>query len=131
MTKDTDLDALHGDPRWDKTLAAVEKASFPCEHDPKNRELDFWLGDRDVVDAKGNPLGSSRVELMLNDCVLLENWTGGGGSAGKSLNIWDAGRKEWRQTWVDDSGSLHNYHGDFRDGAMRFEGELYDASGPT
>src|SRR5215470_7613228 len=75
MRTDKDLDSLRGDPRWEKVYSAIETAQFPCKHDAKNREFDFWIGDWDVVDAKGNRLGQSHVELMLGDCVLLENWS--------------------------------------------------------
>jgi tetratricopeptide (TPR) repeat protein len=129
MANDPDLAALHDDPRWKPAVAAMDGAAFPCKHDRKNREFDFWLGDWDVRDPAGNKVGDSHVELMLGDCVLLESWTSASGSSGKSFNLWDAGRKQWRQTWVDDSGQMHIYIGDTRDGAMVFDGELYDQKG--
>jgi len=129
MRTDKDLDSLRGDPRWEKVYSAIETAQFPCKHDAKNREFDFWIGDWDVVDAKGNRLGQSHVELMLGDCVLLENWSSSLGSSGKSFNLWDAGRKRWKQTWVDDSGGFHDYTGDFTGGAMRFDGITFGPNG--
>jgi len=129
MRNDADLASLHDDPRWPKVLAAVEAAQFPCKRDPKSRELDFWIGDWDVVDARGGKLGESHVELILADCVVYENWTSSFGSSGKSFNLWDAGRGRWRQTWVDDSGGLHEYAGTFTGGAMRYEGETVDRQG--
>jgi hypothetical protein len=129
LATDEDLASLRGDRRWQSLLDEAGAAAHPCQHDPKARELDFWLGAWDVLGPDGQKVGDSHIDLMLDQCVLLENWTGRGGSSGKSFNLWDAGRKEWLQTWVDDHGSQHNYHGRFVDGAMRFDGETYDAKG--
>jgi tetratricopeptide (TPR) repeat protein len=129
MKGDADLAPLHADPRWAKTIDTMDAAQFPCKHDSKNRQFDFWIGDWNVVDASGNNLGESHVELMLDSCVIYENWTGRLGGDGKSFNLWDAGRKKWLQTWVDNGGQLHRYEGDFTDGAMRYRGETFGRNG--
>jgi len=131
MKTDDDLASLRADPRWQKAFGTIEAAQYPCKHDPKAREFDFWLGEWNVVDAKGNPQGKSHVDLMIGDCVLLENWTGGLGTEGKSFNLWDAGRKKWKQTWVDETGEMHVYTGELVNGAMKFEGERVDRQGVT
>ena len=129
MKGDEDLAVLRDDPRWAKAVDAVDAGRWPCKHDPKSRDFDFWIGDWDVVDAKGNKLGQSHVDLELGSCVIHENWKGALGGNGQSFNVWDAGRKQWFQTWVDDSGGMHQYGGDLKDGAMRFSGELTTRQG--
>ena len=51
-----------------------------------------------------------------------ESWKAPG-SVGQSFNIFDRTRGKWFQTWVDNSGGLHEYSGGLRDGAMVLEGE--------
>jgi hypothetical protein len=46
---------LKDDPRYNEVLAAIDRNARPCEHDPKYREVDFWLGEWDVRPA-GAPL---------------------------------------------------------------------------
>jgi tetratricopeptide (TPR) repeat protein len=72
---------LRADPRFAALRATVDRNARPCSHDPAFRQLDFWLGDWQVTSA-GAPAGTSRVEKILNDCVLLENWTGALGISG-------------------------------------------------
>jgi hypothetical protein len=55
-------------------------------------------------------------------CVLMESWTAAG-QTGHSFNIYDRTRQQWHQTWVDNSGGLHEYWGSLKDGNMVFTGE--------
>jgi hypothetical protein len=94
-------------------MAAVIEATTanatPCEHTPENRQFDFWIGEWNVETTNGQPAGTSKVERILNGCALLENWSGGGD--GKSLNIYNANKKQWQQFWVDAAGEVHEYAG--------------------
>jgi hypothetical protein len=108
-----------------RSATAAETAppnARPCARAPEYRQLDFWVGEWDVT-AQGKPAGTSSVQLILDDCVVFENWTGVKGMTGKSFNLYDATRKRWQQTWVDSSGSLLEFHGSFKDGALRYTGE--------
>lgn len=97
--------------------AANATAANPCatEH---HRQFDFWIGEWDVVDAKGKPLGKSRIESHGKGCYLLENWTGASGFDGKSLNMYDASDKKWHQSWYDSSGTRLDLVGGIVDGKM-------------
>jgi len=98
--------------------AAQQAAEKPCTA-PEHRQFDFWLGSWEVRDPQGKVVGSNRISSILNGCVLLEEWTAAGGSAGKSFNAWDARRGVWHQTWVDDQGGLLRIEGGLDgDGAM-------------
>lgn len=105
----------------------------PCRDSPQARQLDFWIGTWDVYHPEsGQKMGENVIEPMLEGCALLESWTGAGGSSGKSLNFYDPQRKTWRQVWVSDMATVLDYrHGEYRDGAMRFEGITIGEDGDT
>lgn len=126
IAKDADLASLRGEARFAAVIAAARRNKAPCQAAPEFRQLDFWVGEWDVLDASGQRIGGSRVEKLLGQCVIFENWTDARGRAGKSFNLWDASEKAWRQVWVDDFGSMREYRGAFDGGAMR-----YRASGKT
>jgi hypothetical protein len=100
----------------------------PCPTRTEARQFDFWLGDWEVTPWQQPPgpnmrvLGTNRIELLLEQCLIMENWSTGNGRGGKSMNFWDVNRAKWRQIWVADVGGSLDYEGEFRDGAMRFEG---------
>ena len=125
-----DLAAARRDARYQGIAERITALRFPCRTRAESRQFDFWIGNWDVtpfqVPPASNPplLGTNKVELLLEQCMLVENWQGGGPapSAGKSINFWDQNRGKWRQVWVADGGGSLDYAGEFRDGAMRFEG---------
>jgi hypothetical protein len=105
------------------TAAPVKTApAQPCRASAEYRQLDFWVGEWEVFGPKGKVVGSSSVQLILGDCVVFENWTGGGGYSGKSFNLYDAAARKWKQFWVDDHGGMLEFTGEFKDGAMRYAG---------
>jgi len=86
------------------------------------RQFDFWIGEWDVVNEKGEPAGRNRIESALGGCVLQEHWEGVGGSRGTSLNVYDAAFSRWHQTWVDGRGGLLELDGGLVGGAMVLSG---------
>lgn len=107
--------------------AQPQKPPKPCSS-PEHRQFDFWVGDWDVT-VGGKQAGTNSIQLILGDCVLLENWAGNGGVSGKSLNIYDSAKGKWQQTWVDSGGSVLELYGGFNDGAMRLTGETTGKDG--
>lgn len=103
--------------------AQATVASEPCKASQSYRQLDFWVGEWEVRGPKGKVVGSSSVQLILNDCVVFENWTGASGYTGKSFNLYDAQAKKWKQVWVDGQGGMLQFVGEFKEGAMRYTGE--------
>jgi tetratricopeptide (TPR) repeat protein len=74
LAADVELASLRSDPRFAKAAEQVKRNAKPCAYNPLNRQFDFWVGEWDVVTAEGaNPAGSSRIELILGDCVIQEN----------------------------------------------------------
>ena len=93
----------------------------PCAA-PEYRQFDFWIGAWEVSDPKGKPLGRSRVEAILDNCVLLENWNSATGFAGKSFNLYNRDTGKWEQFWVDQSGARLHLSGGLVDNAMVLRG---------
>ncbi len=132
LDNDPRLAKLQEDARWPSAYAAVDKNARPCLYDPRYRELDFWLGTWDVRPNGSNgapestPPSTNVVTREFDGCVVHEHWTAAGtgpGFAGESFNIWDATRDAWFQTWVDNSGGLHEYRGRREGNAMVYFGE--------
>lgn len=98
-------------------------AAQPCRASEAYRQLDFWVGEWEVQGPKGKTAGTSSVQLILNDCVVFENWTGASGYTGKSFNLYNAQSRKWKQIWVDDRGGMLEFTGEFKDGAMRYMGQ--------
>lgn len=121
LEADEELGALRGDARFSKLEEQVKRNQKPCAYTAENRQFDFWLGDWNVVTTKGEtPAGTSKIELILGDCVVQENWTGGGGGSGKSYNIYNQSLKRWEQYWVDGVGGNIFFYGELKDGAMDY-----------
>ena len=109
-------------------MPGIASAQAPAVNAPptctasEHRQFDFWLGAWEVSDPKGKPLGRSRVEAILGNCVLLENWNSATGFAGKSFNLYNRDSGQWEQFWVDQSGARLHLSGGFVDGAMVLRG---------
>ena len=100
----------------------------PCSTTPEFRQLDFWLGEWDVTSA-GHTVATSKIERIIGDCVILENYTEPTGYSGKSFNFFDALLGKWRETWVDSTGGVSEFTGEFRNGAMQLSGETHRTDG--
>ncbi|MCA1634380.1 MAG: hypothetical protein LC802_11975 [Acidobacteria bacterium] len=109
-------------PTSTTTTQTASAPTQPCRASAEYRQLDFWVGEWEVQGPKGKTVGASSVQLILSDCVVFENWTGGSGYSGKSFNFYDAKAHKWKQFWVDDRGGSLEFTGEFKDGAMRYTG---------
>jgi len=81
----------------------------PCSS-PEFRQFDFWIGEWEAFATNGKKGGDSKISLILDSCIILEEWTSAGMQqglryAGKSFNTWNAASKQWQQTWVDNTGN--------------------------
>ncbi len=106
---------------------AVE--SRPCKEAPEFRGMDFWIGEWEVETAQGNPAGKSKIELVLDGCIVLENWTGQNGYAGKSFNLFHRDSSKWEQIWVDNQGQVTRYDGEAKDGNIYYRTESIGPDG--
>lgn len=117
------------------TAAPQGPPPAPCADDPQRRSFDFWIGTWDVFPwsappGQGPQLGVNVISSIEAGCALLESWTATRGGTGRSFNWYDRNTQTWRQLWIDRSGGTLDYtRGEFRDGAMRFEGETRGRQG--
>src|SRR5215470_6657481 len=86
----------------------------PCTTDAIYRQFDFWIGEWDVYAKSGKKAGDSKIELILDSCIILENWKNASSNnglyyAGKSFNTYNAATKQWQQTWVDNMGGTTEF----------------------
>ena len=105
-------------------FAAIAFSLAVAAHaDPAHHQFDFWLGEWAVTNAAGKAAGSSRVEAILDGCVVLEHWTSAKPPvAGKSFNLYNAQSGRWEQFWVDNAGTRLHLVGGLVDGAMVLRG---------
>jgi tetratricopeptide (TPR) repeat protein len=130
---DAHLAALRGDLRFAKMRAQAEHNLKPCASTPENRQFDFWLGEWNVETTQGGvPAGQSKIELILGDCVVQENWQSDGNPySGKSYNMYNAALKRWEQYWVDNSAGNIFFYGGLKDGVMDYwTDEIPQPTGP-
>lgn len=71
----------------------------PCSAEPYRR-FDFWLGEWDVFNPDGDQVGTNSVTSELDGCVVAEHWVSASGTAGRSINTFDAETGQWHQTWA-------------------------------
>lgn len=89
---------------------AQAPATSPCSNNPLYRQFDFWLGDWEAFAPNGKKGGDSKIQLLLDSCIILENWTSTQGNyAGKSYNTYNAATGKWQQYWVDNKGGVTQY----------------------
>lgn len=110
------------------TAIGSTAVASPCGS-PEHRQFDFWLGDWRVHAPDGKFVGLNRITSEYDGCVVHERYATGRGYSGESLNTYDAGRRAWRQSWVDNQGLVLLLEGGLRDGSMVLEGETRDEKG--
>lgn len=124
LKTDADLAAVRDDERFNPIVQQAHLLAKPCDR-PECRQFDFWIGEWEVFNPAGQKVGESSIQLILNDCVIFENYSTRpfGPYEGKSFNIYDNRVKKWRQTWVDITGNQLELVGEFKDGVMDLRGE--------
>ena len=126
-----------------KTLATIALVAFastglapaeasaqarPCAAEA-NRHFDFWEGRWMVRASSGALAGHNTITVGLDECVIMEHYTTPSGYEGRSLNVYDASRGVWHQTWTDNGGLLLLLEGGFEDGRMVMQGETTNRDG--
>jgi hypothetical protein len=98
-------------------------AQKPCSK-PAFRQFDFWIGEWEAFGKKGNKAGDSKISVILDSCVILEEWTSAAAQqglvySGKSFNSYNAATKQWQQTWIDNTGNTTEFlRGEGSDGKI-------------
>lgn len=131
--EDQHLSLLRVDPRFAALKKQAQHNLKPCSDTPENRQFDFWVGEWKVETTQGGvPAGQSKIELILGDCVVQENWQSDGNPySGKSYNTYNAALKRWEQYWVDNSAGNIFFYGGLKDGVMDYwTDDIPQAGGP-
>ena len=94
-------------------FAFVVIAQKPCSR-PEFRQFDFWIGEWEAFGVKGAKAGDSKISVVLDSCVILEEWTSANAQqgliySGKSFNSYNAATKQWQQTWTDNTGNTTEF----------------------
>ena len=93
---------------------------------PEATQFDFWIGEWTVTAANGNVAGTNKIERVSNGHGLLENWTSARGGHGKSLNAYNAAKKQWQQFWIGGDGMVLELAGGLdAQGRMVMTGQSY------
>lgn len=112
------------------TAAASAPAAKPKCAAAEHRQFDFWIGEWEVRRPDDTPAGHNTIEAILDGCVLRETYAAAESPyRGTSLNIYDAGRKQWHQSWVDNTGLLLTLDGGLVDGKMVLRGTTVGPKG--
>ena len=78
------------------------------------RQFDFWIGQWEAFAPNGKKGGDSKISIILDSCVILEEWTSAGAQqgliySGKSFNSYNAATRQWQQTWTDNTGNTTEF----------------------
>jgi hypothetical protein len=93
---------------------------------PIYSEFDFWVGNWRVTNQHGKLLGYDDVSKTLDGCVVYERYRDAiHPSVGIGLSGYDAGRKQWHQDFMDDTGFVLALNGTLQNGRMVLEGIDY------
>lgn len=101
---------------------------------PESHQFDFWVGKWEVhPNGADRIIAHSLIEKRYTGCAIRENWmplgkelNGGGGS----LSLYDPTRKQWRQTWIDSTGTRVDLDGGLSKGVMSITGLWPNFAGP-
>lgn len=107
---------------------AVQKPQTPCLTDPQHKQFDFWVGEWEVT-SNGQVVATSSIQRIIDSCVIFENYAQRDGYNGKSFNFYDSVLGKWRQTWVDGTGTVGEFAGEYKEGAIHYEGESHRKDG--
>ncbi len=113
------------------TVSAAESTKPAFCRAPEYRQFDFWIGDWDAFDVT-NPttkVARTRVDLILDGCVLHEDYEGADGHKGQSFSIYDTSRSIWHQSWVTNRGEMLVIEGGLQAGEMVLSGVNHTADG--
>jgi tetratricopeptide (TPR) repeat protein len=127
IATDADFESLRAEPRFKEAALTVEKAQKPCMFEAGYRQFDFFMGDWDVF-VQGRKVGESHTKVLQQGCIIEENWVTPI-QTGQSFNFYNPVTKKWHQSYMDSNGGNYMMDGEYKDGALRYEGFIYSPQG--
>lgn len=118
------------------SVGATVAHSAGCTDAEGFRELDFWVGDWNVV-VDDQQVGTNHIIKVLDGCAVEEHWVDAGGSRGMSLFYYMPSLGEWRQVWVTEQATMtggvkeKRLGARLKGGGLRFLGEISRPDGTT
>ncbi len=109
-------------------IPGIAQQQPPCSS-PEYRQFDFWVGEWDVVNPKGDTVGRSRIERIEGGCAILENYSNKKSYTGRSFNIYNGAKKQWQQFWIDNQGGVLEFAGMLVGNELRYTAESESRSG--
>src|SRR5689334_768348 len=86
-------------------LIGTQQAAAQSLTTPQNSQFDFWIGKWDLY-ADGNKFGESKVDTVLDDHAIQENFDEFPPDPYHSISFttYNQDTKKWEQTLVDNKG---------------------------
>ncbi|HEV7180227.1 MAG TPA: hypothetical protein VGN11_10150 [Candidatus Baltobacteraceae bacterium] len=109
------------------STAVASAANAGCSA-PQYRQYDFFVGNWIVTRKDGKQFATDQVSKAYGGCVVWEQWHGSS-SHGAGYSGYDAVRKVWVQSFMDDQGSVYTMEGHRTADALTFEGPDYPKAG--
>ncbi|NQT61639.1 MAG: hypothetical protein HQ556_01665 [Candidatus Marinimicrobia bacterium] len=109
MKTDPDLSSIRDSDKFKMIASSVKSV----ENEPEAQKFDFWVGEWNVYGPNDVKVGESSIQKILKGNVILENWNGATGFAGKSFNHFHMASGRWIQYWVDQSSGRIYFEGNF------------------
>lgn len=109
LKTDPDLNNIRDMDGFEAIVGSIKA----IENFPEAKQFDFWVGEWNVFGLNDAKVGESSIQKILNENIILENWTGNGGFSGKSFNHYHIGSGQWIQYWVDQGSGRIYFEGSF------------------
>ena len=111
--------------------------AFSYKSYSQSSAFDFWIGDWNLTWTDQNDQivkGSNTIEQVLNEKVIQENFTSleedlSKRFIGKSWTVYNPVKNEWKQTWVDNSGSYLDFTGFINENLKGFQRSFINPKG--
>ncbi|MCH8941659.1 MAG: hypothetical protein IIA48_04360 [Bacteroidetes bacterium] len=97
-------------------------------------QFDFWIGKWDLhwtTKSGKTAYDKNEIKSFLDGCVIHENYTtiDAYPFVGKSYSVYNISKKQWEQTWVDNSGGYMTFTGEFKNGKMMLSRNVHGKDG--
>lgn len=119
---------------FESSVAHAQSEKPKCSDQPPFQLLSFWIGEWDVFSGD-QKIGFNKIEWILNQCAIVENWRDGRGVEGKSLFYYLPAKSRWKQVWVTENplrpgGVKEKAHIEtLENGSVRFQGRVIASEG--
>ncbi|MDX1828936.1 MAG: hypothetical protein R3342_05245 [Lutibacter sp.] len=113
------------------TVVISQNKTEDCNCCSKNyKAFNFWEGNWNVYNPKGELIGSNKVRKIKLGCGLQENWIATNNkNTGTSYNYYDKADNLWHQVWISNTGNIINLEGNIdKNGVMVLKSKLVKSS---